>query len=328
LFDWADDGLKFSAWQGGHRKPLLDEIGVVEAAGSPQRFIDGELEEVTAFDRRDADRLQAEVTTLTSPNGHKEDPGLSGVAVKPLQLLARQIVLSSFVVEAPPWNNSQLLTALSGALNRYKLGTNLCGAYRAWPSGPVPESQDALVTSASRLKFEAGYETTFAEVGTAAYREMWEAAGGSGLGTIVVDFPSVFDPLYSASSIVCGMLNEALGPQFRPAVETYTTISKRVLEGYYGGGRAAFWFGWGPPISSPSGKRYFAEMYAARSPGQRATRGAGATDADPLAVARQGFLGIVPWAQQRFDVFRKFSASGPQPSPFWTQHLDHLRSSA
>ena len=65
-------------------------------------------------------------------------------------------------------------------------------------------------------------------------RRLWVAAGGPGLGPVTIDFPSIFDPLYSASSVVVGLLNEAIGPQFRAAVETYTTISRRVLDGYYG----------------------------------------------------------------------------------------------
>jgi ABC-type transport system substrate-binding protein len=329
LFDWADDGLKFSAWQGGHRKPLLDEIRVVEAAGSAQRFIGGELDEVTAFDRRDTAAVRSGTTSLPNRPTRPDDPQKrpAGVVADSSELLARQILLTTFRVDTTPWNNPQLVTALSGALNRYELADRLLGG-RAWAAGPVPESQDALVTSATRLKFEAGYATTGTEVGTSAYKEMWEAAGGPGLGTVTIDFPSVFDPLYSASSVVIGMLNEALGPQFRPAIETYTTISKRVSDGYYGGGRAALWFGWGPPLSGPSGSRYFEETYATGSAGQRVSRGPGATDADPIAIARQGFLGIVPWVQQRFEVFRRVEASGPQPSPFWTQHLDYLRSSA
>ncbi|MCZ7576610.1 MAG: hypothetical protein M5U18_06005 [Dehalococcoidia bacterium] len=97
------------------------------------------------------------------------------------------------------------------------------------------------------LALYPGYARDPAEDARAA-RQRWEAAAGPSLGTITIDFPSVFDPLYSASSVVTGILNEVLGDQFRPAVETYTTISRRVLDGYYGNGRAAFWFGWGPPF--------------------------------------------------------------------------------
>ncbi|MBK9546287.1 MAG: hypothetical protein IPO51_10680 [Dehalococcoidia bacterium] len=145
---------------------------------------------------------------------------------------------------------------------------------------------------------------------------------------MTIDFPSIFDPLYSASSVVVGLLNEAIGPQFRAAVETYTTISRRVLDGYYGSGRAAFWFGWGPPLPGPDRERYFQETYGAGSPGQRASGGPGGARDALGSLANAGYSGIVPWVQQYAEVFRRPGHVAAQPTPFWPQHLDYVRSNA
>ncbi len=169
--------------------------------------------------------------------------------------------MSSLDAGAPPWNIPTITSALSGALNRFRLANELFGG-RAVPAGPVPPAHPAFALTEGVLALYPGYARDPAEDAREA-RQRWEAAAGPSLGTITIDFPSVFDPLYSASSVVTGILNEVLGDQFRPAVETYTTISRRVLDGYYGNGRAAFWFGWGPPLPSPDPRRAFIERYQA-----------------------------------------------------------------
>lgn len=308
MFDWADDGVKFTAWRDGHRKPLLDELHVVEPADAARRFADGSLDEAMVFDRRDALKLRA----LSSRS-----------AVGPFRV-QRELIMSSFFIGAPPWNNPELVTALSMALNRHPLLANLVGG-RAIAAGPIP---GALANAAVTEKQPAGWPGYGAWDDAAAKdaSARWQAAGGPGLGTIVIDFPSVFDPLYSGSSVIVSQLSSVLGAQFRPAVETYTTISKRVLDGYYGKSRAAFWFGWGAPIASPDARRFAAETFAPGSPGQRTVGGAGVADpANSAAVAAAGFAGFLHWAHPYNEVFRKRSITGPDPSPFWNQHLDYLR---
>ena len=316
-FDWADDGVKFAAFRHGHRQPSLDELFVTEPHDVAQRFIDGQLDETLTRDRRDAESVRAKFASASPP---------------PIEYrrYEREIVMSSFFVGAPPWNNVALVGAISGVLNRHELAKRLFGG-RARPAQPAPMAGISRI-SAERLKFVAGYRFLEGEYQpNPEYRKQWEAAGGPGLGTVTIDFPSIFDPLYSASSIVIDMLNDALGPQFRPAVETYTTISKRVLDGYYGNGRAAFWFGWGPALTSPLAERYVAETYAPGSPGQRVTGGAGssgATQDDMLRIIDAGYLGIVPWVHQFAEVYRRPTHTGPTPSPFWKQHTDYLRTGA
>jgi hypothetical protein len=162
---------------------------------------------------------------------------------------------------------------------------------------------------------------------------MWQAAGGPALGAITIDFPSIFDPLYSASSIVPGLLQQVLGNTFRPAVETYTTIAQKIADGRYGNGAAAFWFGWAPNLVSPDPTREFLETYgpsalpAAVALIQAAAaefdfgRRASAVQAASLAVLRDG-APVMPWLLQRSELFRWAYLRAAAPTPFWTGQTD------
>ena len=310
-FDWADDGVKFTAFRQGHRQPSLDELHVSEPHEVAQRFIDGELDETIIRDRRDAALVRSKFA-VASP--------------APTEYLRyeREIVMSSFFVGSPPWNNTDLVNAISYALARSELVEKLFGG-RAWPVRHIPLALWGTRAAETLDAWPGAIPGPDGDYSGA--RQLWEAAGGPGLGTVTIDFPSIFDPLYSASSIVIDQLNRVLGPQFRPAVETYTTISKRVLEGYYGNGRAAFWFGWGPAIATRQPDRYFSELYAPGSSGQRAVGGPGTQLESGSAneLIRMGYLGIVPWVHQFAEVYRRPTQAGPEPSAFWNQHLDYLR---
>lgn len=332
-FEWADGGVKFTASRQGHRRPVLDELWLSEPHEPAHRFVSGALEETLVRDRRDAALIASNFGVRDGgayygldTRAVREASSLNQVFVE--RRFEREVVMSSFFVGSPPWDNPALIGAISTALNRFELAKRLFGgrARAAPPSPPALAPGTAGAISATRLKFVPGYAFREGDYRPAPEaRQAWEAAGGTGLGTITVDFPSIFDPLYSASSVVVDMLNEALGPQFRPAVETYTTISKRVLGGYYGNGRAAFWFGWGAPLASSSPSRYLAETYAPGSPGMRVTGGAGTagdSQDDMLRLVNAGFFGIVPWVQQYAEVYRRPPVLGPEPSPFWDQHRD------
>ncbi|MGE3076298.1 MAG: ABC transporter substrate-binding protein [Dehalococcoidia bacterium] len=333
-FDWSDDGAKFTAFRDGHRQPYLDELHVTEPSrAAAQHFIDGSLDEVLVRDRRDAEAIAKAFPSFEyhGPGEETSPRSIQLDRVTEMHRYEREIVMSSMYVGAPPWNDPRIVTLISATLNRPELARRLFGdrAVMAPPIAPALASEPDAGISATRLKFVAGYARIEGD-GTPSpeLRQMWEAAGGPSLGFITIDFPSVFDPLYSASSIVVDMLNQALGHQFVPAVETYTTISKRVLEGYYGNGRANFWFGWGAPLASPSASRYVAHTYGTGSSTQRTTGGAGISTAgqpDLLAITDSSYFGVIPWEQQFASVFRRPTAAGAYPSPFWNQHLDYQR---
>lgn len=318
-FDGTRDGsLVFLRAPGGHGAPVaFDELHVAEPFDLVARFADDELDEVITRDRRDAEAVRRIGLAEEYPR------------------FEREIVMSSLDAGAPPWNIPTITSALSGALNRFRLASELFGG-RALPAGPVPPAHPAFALTEGVLALYPGYARDPTADARAA-RQRWEAAAGPSLGTITIDFPSVFDPLYSASSVVIGILNEVLGDQFRPAVETYTTISRRVLDGYYGNGRAAFWFGWGPPLPSPDPRRAFIERYQGLPglPSGLSFEGARTLESSLGAhtevhdlqqvIVQAGFGGAIPWVQQTSELFRRKGVAGPTPSPCWTHHLDAAR---
>src|SRR5690606_8064962 len=111
---------------------------------------------------------------------------------------------------------------------------------------------------------------------------------------------------------------------------------ERVGGGYYGNGRAAFWLGWSPPLPSPDPGRWFISTY--RPGAETAGRDVGPFDRLALeydgderarilqeaaeAVANDGFAGVIPWVQQRSEVFRRVGFEGGVATPFWGQHHD------
>lgn len=312
-----DGALTFSAFRDGHSRPLLDSLEVREPSDTVALFEAKRLDEALTRDRRDAAALR----------------GLSG-GVSELGRYEESPVISSVGLSGAPWNNADLLRALNGALNRGELAKRLFGG-RAAASGPAPPSAAGFALAESELASYPGYNLD-ASADAKEARARWEAAGGPGLGTVTIDFPSIFDPLYSASATVMGMLNEVLGNQFKPTVQTYTTIA----ETRYGTGSARLWFGWGPPVAEPDPTRQMIETY-------RSVPGIGnklgptgilqvanlfGIEARKTALREAsrrildaGGLGILTWLQQRSEVFRWDHAVGPAPNPYWTQHLDSGR---
>jgi len=323
----ADGSLVFSANPSGHRRPLLDGVVLGQPGGSIDRFRAREIDEVLTRDRRDAAALRREFGGEVRETARFEDSP----------------IMSTFFVGAPPWNNAGLRRALGAALNRGELARRLFGG-RAAAAGPVAPVFGPFAPSGQDLAGHAGYRASPDDDRREA-RALWEAAGGPALGQVTVDFPSIFDPLYSASSVVVGMLNETLGPQFRPAVEAYTTISARARDRQYGSGRAATWFGWGPPFFDPEPSRYLLETYHSAGPEFAASGFRSATVdglLDRLAtefdrsrriemvrsvsapLLDEGGGGVLNWLLQRPEVFRWSYLGGRSapPGPFWEQHLD------
>ncbi|WP_297676418.1 ABC transporter substrate-binding protein [Tepidiforma sp.] len=303
------DTARFAAHAAGHRPPLLDALDVSPPADALQRYRAGGLDEFPALDPRDAAAARA----------------VAGI--KEFALSWREAVLSTFSVSAPPWSDARLLEALSAALNRRWLAEALF-AGRARPSGPLPPVYAAALPEADLAAFPGYAPDPDADARTA--RQRWEAAGGPALGTVTVDVPTIFDPRYAASAVIIGRLNAILGPQFRPAVERYPVIAARVQEGFYGNGRAAFWFGWGPPLPSPDPRDALLDLYGhALAPADREMLLAVPDVASLRSLQRtlfSGFSGgVIPWVQQVTEVFRRPGLEGPAPSPFWDGHRDIRR---
>lgn len=315
-----EDGLHFEAWMPGHRRPRVERLVISQPVDSVESFRRRAAHEVTVSDVRVRDAL------LADPGGEAQHFGR----------FDESAMVSTMFVGAPPWNDLRLREALSLALYSRELIWRLVygsggaagpvlGAHlwpRGWSSGREP--------------------LPLAEARTRA-RALWEAADGPGLGAIRVDFPNVFDPRYAASSTVIALLREALGDQFQAAVEPYTTIAERIRDHRYGDGRAAFWFGWGPPVLDAQPARHLYETYSSRGPNVAVTGfrsehvdaaldrliGEPTTDARRelereavAAIAAELGGGIMPWMAQMLHVFRWRFLERAAPRPWWMQHLD------
>lgn len=304
----------FTAFLDGHRPPDLDGIELEVPGSSRELLLLGASDEALLRDRRDAPALRAR-SGLTEFTRLEESP-----------------VITTLSTSAPPWNNPELVRALSGALHRGWLGRELFGG-RALPGSPIdPVFGAPFALAATDLARFPGYGPS-PDGDAADARRRWDAAGGAALGTVRIDFPSVFDPAYGASAVVTARLAAVLGNRFVAAVEPYTTIGERASAGEYGNARAAFWFGWGPPFDDPDPSRLLAATYAPGLPAlaKRFDELLNELDSDvrarsarelALAALAEG-SGVLSWLVQRQELFRVAGLRRPEPSPFWLQHRDY-----
>lgn len=324
-FDRVGDTLVFSAHRSGHRPPHLDGITLRNSGRVVDPFLAHELDEALVRDRRDAAAIREAAPEAIESARFEDSP-----------------VISTVFTGAPPWDHPGLRRALSAALNRGELARRLF-AGRAAPAGPVPPAFAAFIPPDSELQQFPGYRPDYAQ-DVAEARSLWQAAGGDAYPELRIDFPAIFDPLYSASSIVPAMLREALGVRVRPAVESYTTIAAKSRDRAYGNGAAATWFGWGPPIFEPDPSRHLLETHHSAS-ATAAEHGYASPAIDSLldSVAsefdleqRQSLIrevspllltegggAAIPWVQQWSELFRwPYAGGSPSPSPLSMPHLD------
>ena len=308
MFDGQDGrgALRFKARALGHRVPLLDGLMIVPGGDASDEFLAKRVDRTLTRDRREAVRIRTDARDAIESVRYEDSP-----------------VISTLAVGSPPWNDARLRMAISGALNRPELARRLF-AGRADPATATSPAHSGLALSSDVMRGLPGYAADPATDARDA-RQRWQAGGGPALGKVTIDFPSIFDPLYAASAVVTAMLNEVLGgDQFRAAVETYTTISAKTHAGKYGNGSAAFWFGWGPPISGPDPSRSLIETYHSASASARASGFASAAldrDLDALRaelslpartarareiateLATDASGGVIHWLHQRSEVF-------------------------
>lgn len=321
-FDGND--ARFEAFRDGHQPAALDAIVLSPPArDDPSHFLAGERDEIVARDRRDAPRIRQGAVPFSEAAAFEDSP-----------------IISTFFAGAPPWNNPELIRAISGALNRAELARRLFGG-RASASALVTPATPAFALSETELAGFPGYRSDYS-ADAAEARRRWEAAGGPALGAVAIDFPSIFDPLYSASSVVVGMLNEVLGNQFRASVDTYTAISAKALDGQYGNGHAALWFGWGPPLVSPDPSREVIGLLSPDGPTAASLGLTGASSGDLHGLANEfdldhrkeivraivrdhlaaGSPGLLGWLLQRNELFRLPRFRRPAFAPFWALQND------
>jgi peptide/nickel transport system substrate-binding protein len=321
----GDGSLQFSAAAIPPHGPRLASLRVFPATTNSDSFLARRFDEYVTHDRRDA----AEIRTVARNADIVEST-----------VLDASPVISSLHVGSPPWDDANLRLAISGALNRAELAQRLFGG-RARPSGHLTPAHGRFALDDQQITMFPGYRTSFDEDARDA-RARWEAGAGDALGPLTIDFPSIFDPLYSASSIVPGILHEVLGVQVTPRVDSYVNIARRAAEGGYGNGRFAMWFGWAPAITSPDPSRALIDTYSSSS-AAAIEAGFSSSDADALVAQLDSSFeleewveharelerhllsradgGIVPWVQQEHEHFRWAYLSAAAPTPFDAQHL-------
>lgn len=321
IFEGFDDRrrLTFRAVPGDPRAGV-ERLLLAGPSTNVEAFAAHEVDEFIARDRRDAAEARDAVPAAVEQAMWEDTP-----------------VISTLAVGAEPWSDPRLRIALSSALSRRELVERLFGG-RAQTSGPVPPAHVGFALDQQSLTDFPGFRDF--ETDAREARAAWLAAGGESLGEVSIDFPAPFDPRYSASSVVIGMLSEALGSTFTPQVDSYVNISRKAVEGQYGNGRAAFWFGWGPALVSPDPSRHLHETYHS---GSATARGHGYGDPEvdaaleeirttldieeraALGIALQRTLlsgaagGVLPWALQQSEHFVHGYLSGRRPSPFPAQ---------
>jgi hypothetical protein len=114
------------------------------------------------------------------------------------------------------------------------------------------------------ITFE-GYREDRATEETEA-KAMWDAAGGPGLGQIIVDFPDIWQGLYGGAAAVTGQLKAVLGNDFTPTIQTYATISNKVANTQYGNGHNNIWYGWIFDIAEPEPTLYLHGFFNSTQP--------------------------------------------------------------
>jgi ABC-type transport system substrate-binding protein len=315
--------VRFRAYRGGHEAPVLDGIEVHQPGAELQQLNAGQVDEAILRDRRDSGGLAPDRSgSLLLRHWYEDAP-----------------VVSTLALHAPPWNDARLRRALSAALNRVELARRLFGG-RAEASAPIAPVHLEAARAGRDLSALDGYRASAADDAREG-RALWEAAGGPALGPLTIDFPAIFDPRYSASSIVTGMMNEALEATVRPAVEAYTTIARKAADGRYGNGNLATWFGWGPPFVEPDPSRWFRETYGGAGAQDRGADGTSRRQLERLSTetsdARRFDLlrtiersvlssadgGIIHWLVQRQEIARYGYLDRPaEAHAWWPQHLD------
>ncbi len=312
-----DRRLTFEASMTGDRRPALDGLEVHGPVARPHAGDLSSRDEWVVRDRRDVAEFDA--NTWSESRAFEDVP-----------------IVSTFNVGAAPWNDARLVRALSFALNRRWMVEALFGADAVGSSG-VPAVHGAFAPGDAELRKLGGFDVV--ETDAAEARRAWDAAGVT--GPVVIDFPSVFDPRYSASSIITGRLREVLGGDFRAAIDSYPNIAKKAADGYYGNGRLATWFGWGVPFAEPDPGPWLRETYHSSSATARAN-GFASGDVDRtldrvqtvrrderpalysevarmLAAETSG--GVLHWAVETHRRFVRRGVGGLDTSP-WNAWLD------
>jgi peptide/nickel transport system substrate-binding protein len=151
---------------------------------------------------------------------------------------------------AAPWNDQNLVGAIFRTMDRQALVDQLLQG-RGAVAGYAPPAWVPYALPEGELTKLPGYLTDRAADEKEA-RAMWDAAGGSALGEIIVDIPDIYEGAYSgAAAIMTNKMKEVLGNTFTAKLEPYATITSKIVQQQYGNGANNIWWGWVNPPADP-----------------------------------------------------------------------------
>lgn len=166
---------------------------------------------------------------------------------------------------AAPWNNQNLIGGIFRAFDRYTLANSLEQGLSV-VCGSIPPSQAAYAITEKELATLPGYLVDRA-TDEAEAKKMWEAGGGAALGEIIVDIPDIWEGLYAgASALITNKLKSVLGNTFTAKIETYATITTKIVKQQYGNGTNNIWYGWISDVSGPDPTQLNYLTYNSASP--------------------------------------------------------------
>jgi len=195
-------------------------------------------------------QAQIDVFSPTSPSVTSDLKNqLSGKVFEQKQYAANPQA-GTYYGGAAPWNNQNLIGAIFRTFDRYTLANSLEQGL-AVVCGNIPPSQPAYGITEQDLVKLPGYLSD-RPTDEAEAKKMWEAGGGSALGEIIVDIPDIWEGLYAgASALITNKLHSVLGNTFTAKIETYATITTKIVKQQYGGGTNNIWYGWVSDVSDP-----------------------------------------------------------------------------
>lgn len=164
--------------------------------------------------------------------------------------------LQTFIMDRPPYNDIRLVKAIHLAIDRFRLiDTLYFGLAKPSPLG-VPWVLTAWALPQEELLKLPGYRPSGQgrEQDMAQAKELFDMAGGPGLGTLEVVVPDVIEATYAGfAATVKEMLERTLGGSFTTPIRTYAQITQglvdRSLPTFIGVGNA-------PSAGDPTGVLY------------------------------------------------------------------------
>lgn len=156
--------------------------------------------------------------------------------------------------ETPPWNNDQLLLAISRVLDRRQFVSQfyqgLGGIF-----GQIAPAQAAFSIKESELITLPGYlENRATDI--AEGKKLWEANGGPALGTINLDLPDVLELAIPGFTDLWVKQFQQLGNPVEPKIVPFSTIISKINALQYGnaskpGGGTNMYIGVGSDLQGP-----------------------------------------------------------------------------